>query len=123
LSTEEVKNIDLSRKTCSCPSCDKVCKKHSFGNRMLKEIGISHPIKLSVKYSKHYCSDCKLFFSLPMDHIARPHSRFTNRVVRTATKIYSSKKLTLRETCEYMKSEYHVCIPQTTLHDWLVEFS
>ena len=67
-----------------CPKCGTVSKRHSIGRRRLREVGISAPTVLEVTYSKHYCVNCRKHFSLPMDHLAQPSGRFTNRVRRTA---------------------------------------
>ncbi|MDR0868704.1 MAG: hypothetical protein LBP75_09595 [Planctomycetota bacterium] len=116
----KVRKINLSRKTAVCPRCGAVGKRHSIGHRRLREVGISSPTILEVIYSKHFCSTCRRHFSLPMDHLALPSGRFTNRVRRTAVDLVNKQDLTLEKATFQMRQKYHVHVPPTTLHDWVV---
>jgi transposase len=113
--------INLSRKQSRCPDCDEICKKHSVGERQLRDVGISTPTVLNVKYTKHYCSNCKKHFSLSMEHLAKKNGRFTNKVRRTAVDLVTSQSMTLEKATIYMNQRYHVLVPMTTLHDWVTE--
>ncbi len=115
-----VRRINLSRKQAVCPRCRRLCKRHSLGTRRLREVGISGPTLLEVTYSKHYCEDCRRHFSLPMDHLAMPSGRFTNRVRRTAIDLVVKQSMTLEKATQRMRQKYHVHVPPTTLHDWVV---
>lgn len=116
----KVRTINLSRKTATCPRCGTMSKRHSIGHRKLREVGISCATVLEVTYSKHYCPECRKHFSLPMDHLAQPASRFTNRVRRTAIDLITKESLTLEKAAGIMAEKYHVRVPPTTLHDWVV---
>ncbi len=116
----KVRKINLSRKSATCPRCGTVSKRHSVGHRRLREVGISSPTVLEVTYSKHYCVNCRKHFSLPMDHLALPSGRFTNRVRRTAVDLVVKHDLTLEKATMRMRQKYHVHVPPTTLHDWVV---
>jgi transposase len=114
------RTVNLSRKTFECPKCGLRCNRHSSGSRKLKEVGTSGPVILVVKYSKHYCIDCKRHFSLPMDHLAKPYGRFTNRVRRLAVDLIIKDSMTLEKASLFMKKKYFVDVPMTTIHDWIV---
>ncbi len=116
----KIRRINLSRKTAPCPKCGTVSKRHSVGRRRLREVGISAPTVLEVTYSKHYCVNCRKHFSLPMDHLAQPSGRFTNRVRRTAVDLVVKQSMTLERATQRMRQKYHVHVPPTTLHDWVV---
>jgi len=116
----KVRKINLSRKTAPCVKCGTLSKRHSIGRRRLREVGVSGPTLLEITYSKHYCVTCRKHFSLPMDHIAQPSGRFTNRVRRTAVDLVVKQSLTLEKATLRMRQKYHVHIPPTTLHDWVV---
>jgi transposase len=116
----KVRRINLSRKIATCPKCGTASKRHSIGTRRLREVGISGPTVLEVTYSKHYCVTCRKHFSLPMDHLAQPSGRFTNRVRRTAVDLVIKQSLTLEKATQRMRQKYHVHVPPTTLHDWVV---
>jgi len=116
----KVRKINLSRKQAPCPMCNTVGKRHSIGRRRLREVGISSPTVLEITYSKHYCVICRKHFSLPMDHLAKPSGRFTNRVRRTAVDLVVKQSLTLEKSTMRMRQKYHVHVPPTTLHDWVV---
>jgi len=95
-------------------------KRHSLGRRRLREVGINGPTILEVTYSKHYCVHCRRHFSLSMDHLAMPSGRFTNRVRRTAVDLVVKQSMTLEKATQRMRQKYHVHVPPTTLHDWVV---
>ena len=114
------RKINLSRKAAPCPRCNQISKRHSLGRRRLREVGISGPTILEVSYSKHYCEKCHKHFSLPMDHLALPSGRFTNRVRRTAVELVIKQALTLEKATQRMRLKYYVHVPPTTLHDWVV---
>jgi hypothetical protein len=114
-----IRRINLSRKTARCPVCRELSKRHSEGLRTLREIGINHPTVLQVAYSKHFCGVCRKHFNIPMEHLAQPSGRFSNRVRRTAVELVSRQSLTLEKATLRMKQKYHVHVPPTTLHDWV----
>lgn len=116
----KIRRINLSRKMAPCSRCQSMSKRHSLGRRMLREVGISGPTMLEVTYSKHYCIHCRKHFSLPMDHLAMPSGRFTNRVRRTAVDLVVKQSMTLEKATQRMRQKYHVHVPPTTLHDWVV---
>lgn len=116
----KIRRINLSRKIAPCPRCNTASKRHSLGKRKLREVGISAPTLLEVTYSKHYCPTCRRHFSLPMEHLALPSGRFTNRVRRTAVDLVTKQDLTLEKATSRMEQKYHVHVPPTTLHDWVV---
>jgi len=116
----KVRCINLSRKNAPCPKCHMIGKRHSNGKRRLKEIGVSTPIILEVVYSKHYCINCKKFFSLPMDHLAVSSGIFTNRARRTAIDLVVKQSMTLQSASIKMRQKYNIHIPESTLHDWIV---
>lgn len=121
MSDMTVRNINLVRRVAPCSRCGKMSKRHSMGQRNLYEVGIDGPVMLKVEYSKHRCPNCQRIFSSPMDSLAKPRSRFTNRVRQRALHYITCDSLTLRETSEKMMAEAHVRIPITTLHDWRVD--
>jgi len=55
-----------------------------------------------------------------MDHLAQPSGRFTNRVRRTAVDLVINQSMTLEKATQRMRQKYHVHVPPTTLHDWVV---
>ncbi len=116
----KIRRINLSRKVAPCVKCGTISKRHSIGQRRLREVGVTGPTVLHITYSKHYCSKCRKHFSLPMEHIAQPSGRFTNRVRRTAVALVLKQAMTLEKATVRMRQKYHVHIPPTTLHDWVM---
>ena len=114
----KLRRINLSRKTAPCLRCGQISKRHSIGTRHLREVGISAPVILEVIYSKHYCTKCRKHFSLPMEHLAQPSGRFTNRVRRTAMGMVLDLSMTLEKASQRMRQKYYVHVPATTLHEW-----
>lgn len=113
------RRINLSRKTCPCPTCRTQSKRHSEGKRRLREVGITKPTTLEVTYSKHYCPTCRKHFAYPMEHFAVPGARFTRRVQRIAMDLYHRDGLTLERVTLRMRARHHVHVPPTTLCDWV----
>ncbi|MHA2022858.1 MAG: hypothetical protein ACTSWQ_04265 [Candidatus Thorarchaeota archaeon] len=116
----KIREINMSRKIVNCPRCGTGSKRNNEGERNTREVGISMSTVLRITYSKHYCPKCRKYFSNPMDHIVSPSARFTNMVRRTAVDLVSKEQLTLEKACDVMWNKYHVHIPTTTLHDWVV---
>lgn len=117
----KTRRIIMTRRSALCPTCGAACKRHSNGCRRLREIGVTGPTVVEVTYSKHYCERCRKHFSLPMDHLAPAHGRFTHRVRRTAVELVVSQALTLDKATQRMRLKYFVHVPPTTLHDWVLE--
>ena len=115
------RRMNLSRQSAPCPKCKTVSKRHSTGKRTLREIGAFGHTLLEITYSKHFCMTCREHFSLPMDHLAQPAGRFTNRVRQTAVALVVKEGLTLKNASHRMRRIYHVHVPVTTLHDWVVD--
>lgn len=116
----KVRKINLGRMNYPCQRCGTISKRHSIGKRRLREVGITAPAVLEVTYSKHYCVSCRKHFSLPMEHLAQPGGRFTNRVRRTAVDLVIKQSMTLDKATQRMRQKYFVHVPPTTLHDWVV---
>jgi len=56
-----------------------------------------------------------------MDHLAQPSGRFTKRVRHTAVALVVKDAMILEKASERMRLKYHVHVPPTTLHDWVVD--
>ena len=110
---------NISRKSALCPRCGELSKRHCTSHRTLREVGIDGPVLLEVTYSKHYCETCRKHFSLPMDHLAVPSGRFTNRVRWTAVDLVIKSALTLDKAALRMWQKHFVDVPSSTLHDWV----
>jgi len=115
----KVRIINASRKLAPCPKCKIVSKRHSVQTRTLHEIGLSGPVTLEIVKSIHWCDACKKHFSIPLDHIAPPSGRYTNRVRRQAVALVVRDGMILANAAKYMKDKYFVNVPTTTLHQWL----
>ena len=115
----KTRRITLARKVAHCPYCGTLSKRHAHGRRSLREIGVAGPVLVEITYSKHYCEHCRKHFSVPMEHLAVPSGRFTNRVRWTAVDLVVKSALTLEKAALRMRQKYFVTVPPTTLHDWV----
>lgn len=104
-----------------CPACNASGKKHSLRTRQLREIGITGPTILEVTCSVHFCAKCNRYYSVPMDHVAPDHGLFTNRVRLKALDLLNRQGMSLGRASKRMRLQYHVHVPESTLHDWLVD--
>lgn len=116
----KIRHIHMSRRLAPCPTCGLLSKRHSNAHRRLREIGITCPTVVAVTYSKHYCERCKKYFSVDMRYLAPSTGRYTDRVRRTAVSMVIKKALTLEKAASQMEQQYHVHIPLSTLHDWIM---
>ena len=114
-----LRQINLARRAAFCPVCGAISRRHSNAMRHLQEIGITGPTVIAVTYSKHYCESCRKHFSMPMDHLAVPSGRFTNRVRWTAVDLVIKSAMTLDKAALRMRQKYFVNVPPTTIHDWV----
>lgn len=117
---EALRKINISRKVATCPRCGALSRRYSVRRRKLRELGISKPLLLEVTFSRHYCEECDRYFSVPMDHLALPRARFTNRVRRTAVNLVIKDALTLAEATDTMRTKHYVHVPPTTLWGWVI---
>ncbi len=118
--TPTTRCITLARKVAHCPYCGELSKRHGHGRRSLREIGVAGPVLVEVTYSKHCCEHCRKHFSVPMDHLAPPSGRFTNRVRWTAVDLVIKSALTLEAAALRMRQRHFVRVPPSTIHDWVV---
>ncbi len=116
----KTRHVTISRPVYPCPRCGELSKRHCTGHRSLREIGVDGPVLVEVTYSKHYCEKCRKHFSVPMDHLAVPSGRFTNRVRWTAVDLVTRNALTLEAAARRMWQRHFVRVPATTIHDWVV---
>jgi transposase len=116
----KIRRIDMSRRIAPCPRCGEVGNRHSVATRKINEIGLSRPVVLEIKISKHYCKTCKKHFNSPVDHIASPFAKFSKRAHKTAVDLVVHKNYTMAKSRDEMWSKYHVRIPVSTIHDWIV---
>lgn len=117
----KIRKINVVRKVAGCPRCGAASKRHSIGRRRLRELGITGPTMLDVRYSKHYCEKCRKHFSVDTSFLAPPSGRFTHRVRKTSVDFVRKQGLTIERAVQRMRQRYYVHIPPTTLHDWVVE--
>ncbi len=115
----KTRRVNISRPAYPCPLCGELSKRHAHGHRSLREIGVDGPVLVEVTYSKHFCETCRKHFSVPMDHLAVPSGRFTNRVRWTAVDLVIKSAMTLDKAALRMRQKYFVNVPPTTIHDWV----
>ncbi len=98
-------------KTYNCPICGTEAKKHSTKTRTLQTLSG----RLKVKVSLHYCYECKKHFQVPLPlQIAGKRSHYANDVREKVLNFEG----TLQQVEMYMKNNYGIRIPPTTIHDW-----
>jgi hypothetical protein len=115
-----VQQVRLSSKTAECPRCKRLCGRHSLHHRWLRDAHPERPLILEVTTSKHFCSTCERHFIKPCD-LAPSNSSFTHRVHRLAVAMVVEDGVQYRVAKERMLKNYHVLVPETTLHGWVGE--
>jgi hypothetical protein len=105
-----------------CPDCDRVCARDQRGERTLFDLGDvrrGRPRQIHVTYSKHYCPDCKRYFNADMSDLARPKSRYTNRVVALAVRVVVEDGLPYRPASWHLWRDHRVFVPFATIQNWV----
>jgi hypothetical protein len=116
------KEIVITKKTEKCPKCDFISKRQSTGCRKIKDIAEGgKAIVLNVKFSKHRCIPCDKIFSIPMEELATPGSRFSKKVRTISVNLISEKNMTFGKASKYMEKNHLVKVPVSTIHDWVIE--
>jgi transposase len=115
----KIKLISRMHKKAPCPSCGRVCRRRSRGERQLRDLGLTHPVVLEVHYSKHYCSSCEQYFNAPMEDLAEPGSLFTSEVKKKALATVLQDRVPLRKAVDRMLRDFYVHVPLSTLQAWV----
>ena len=102
-----------------CPKCATSSPRRSEGTRRLRHLGLTHPVVLEVRYSKHLCPQCQEYFNAPMDDLAEPASLFTKAVQQKVLATVLADHLPLRKAIERMLRDFFVHVPLSTLHGWV----
>jgi transposase len=107
--------VEVIKKVINCPKCGTPSKKHSIGKRTIKDLGYIQ----EVRYSKHYCPECKVFITAPVDGTNK-NSRYSNKV---RDKCYELVKdgYTYEKISNAMVSVYEMRIPSSTIHNWITD--
>jgi transposase len=103
-----------------CPTCGTSSSRRSTGVRQLRDLGIDQPVIVEVRYSKHFCPRCRIYFNCPMSDLAEPGSRYTRRVQETAVAKVLVDLLPLEQVQQQMFREFYVPVPPTTLYEWVI---
>ena len=104
-----------------CPTCKASSPQRSMGSRRLRDLGTDRPVVLDIRYSKHRCPRCRVYFNCPMPDLAEPGSLYTRRVREIAVAKVLVDLLPLEQVQQQMLREFHVHVPPTTLYEWVVE--
>lgn len=116
----EIRQINVTHKVYECLKCGTVSKRHSFGHKWIRDVGIEGPVVLEVRYSKHFCKKCEYYFAVPTEHLAPSNIKYSQRVIRTTLGLVKSGA-SLKAASDIMQSKYHVYVPASTIHDWTVK--
>lgn len=105
--------IDISRKFSACPNCGNKCKVHSLGDRHV--VDLNRIIKY--KISKHYCIDCRKYFSTQPD-TASKFRRYSNRVIYEVVNLCD--KFDPESIRDIMIKKYDIKIARSTIDEWII---
>lgn len=104
-----------------CPFCgsDKV-KRHCKKTHKAKHANLSRPTVVVENFHSMFCHECKRHFSPVSDNIPKC-GRYTYHTRRMAVHLVLMKAMTLMKANSVMRTKYHVHVPMTTMHEWIIE--
>ena len=107
---------------CRCPRCGRGCYRDSRGRRTLHDVGCGRrdrPRDLHVRYSKHRCEACRIYFSPDLSDLAPPGSHYTQRVISLAVRLVVEDGLPYRAASWHLWRDHRVFVPFATVQNWV----
>ena len=101
-------DIDQSKRVAQCPQCHCACPRHSTGTRKVRDIGKI----VVVKFSKHWCANCRRHFSICDRGFVGKGRLYTNSFRRAALQMMETGK-----TCKAVAQA--LGFPLNTLWEWV----
>ena len=105
-----------------CPKCAKSCYRDSRGRRSLHDLGdvrAGRPRDIVIRYSKHRCNRCGIYFNVDMSDLALPGSHYTHRVVATAVRTVVEDGMPYEGASWRMWRDHRVFVPWATIQNWV----
>ena len=105
-----------------CPRCGRSCYRHARGWRTLHDLGCllhDRPRLLHVTYSRHYCTRCRLHFSVDLSDLAPPGGHYTRQVIALAVRLVVEDGLPYRTVSWHLWRDHRVFVPFATLQNWV----
>jgi hypothetical protein len=109
------------RRRC-CPCCGQSCYRDSLGRRILHDVGdlrSGRPRDLLIRYSKHHCRHCRLYFNVDLSDLAPPGSRYTHQVISLAVRLAVEDGLPYRLASWHLWRDHRVFVPYATIQNWV----
>jgi len=92
------------------------------GRRVLHDLGCpdrDRPRDLHVRYSKHRCEACGLYFSADLSDLAPAGSHYTQRVISLAVGLVVEDGLPYRAASWHLWRDHRVFVPFATIQNWV----
>jgi len=118
----KIKRRFHTRQKSRCPHCNRLSTRHALCVRRLHDLGDSssaHPIEIILHYSKHYCCECNVHFTINTSHIAPPKSAYTNAVIALALRLIVEDGLPYRAASGHLWRAHRVYVPFGTIKSWV----
>jgi len=105
-----------------CPHCNSErTSRHSRRRKVVRHINKDGPVRLMLVYSYHRCLACKRFYAPPEIYKAADIRLSASReLIDVARLSYVELGKSFAKTCRYMREVWHLDVPPTTLHDWIM---
>jgi hypothetical protein len=105
-----------------CPRCAKSCFRHGVATRVLHDVGdlmAGRPRDVHLRYSRHRCTKCKIFFNADVSEYALPKSHYTHRVVSLAVRLVVEDGLPYQAASWHLWRDHRVFVPFATIQNWV----
>ena len=110
------------RQQCRCPHCKYLARQHGIRQRSLHQLGdplSGRPVEIVMRYSLHYCCQCKTLFAVDMTDFAPPKSNYTNAVIELAVRLVVDDGLPYRSASWHLWRDHRVFVPFATIQNWV----
>lgn len=119
----QVKLVEYAPDTYPCPECNSICKRHSKGERMPKEINLEVPLFIQVIVGVYKCKakNCRVkFFRAELPFIFKG-AHYTNQAVDKCVTSVVEDMMPLSKVPNRVARDFNLSPSTSTIHRWFLK--
>jgi transposase-like protein len=119
----QVKLVEYAPDTHSCPKCNSICKRHSKGERMPKEINLEVPIFIHIVVGVYECKakNCKVKFFRAEPPFILKGAHYTNQAVDTCVASVVEDMMPFSKVPNRVGRDFNLSPSISTIHRWYLK--
>ena len=105
-----------------CPRCGHSAYRDRVARRKLHDVGdltSGRPRDIELRYSMHYCSKCRKYFSADTSKYGPAGSHYTHAVIDRAVSLVVEDGLAYRPASWHLWRHQRVFVPFATIQNWV----